>query len=50
MIPIDIGNERNPDVYRDSWVFFNSLIVGNNTVIVFIVNILSGNLAVKMVF
>jgi len=26
MIPITIGNERNPDADQDSWVFFNSLI------------------------
>jgi len=26
MIPIAIGNERNPDACRDRWVFFNSLL------------------------
>jgi len=27
MIPIAIGNERNPDSCRDRWVFFNGLLV-----------------------
>jgi len=27
MIPIAIGNERNPETGRDRWVFFNSLLI-----------------------
>jgi hypothetical protein len=31
MIPIAIGNERNPDACRDRRVFFNSLLIRAST-------------------